>query len=206
MRLYEFDIPNLRFSDWQTKQGQNRVATYIEQHCSDILSVYQNINRFLYRGIDGATAPLIFGETPTNRPAKDTPCDIHERINNIFRESNFIARRDNSIFCTSRKDRARDYGRLYVIFPMNGFNYTWSTEIEDMYEDCYYADQKFSQDEFLNLLFNHSSAAFIKRYGFVQNEGISAALESNHEILIHGTYIAIDVFQSAIFDLLSLSD
>jgi hypothetical protein len=69
------------------------------------------------------------------RTPKDTAFQMHETVNKVLELAGFDATRENSIFCTSDPDQAREYGHLFFIFPIDGFKFTWSGEYKDFYEE-----------------------------------------------------------------------
>lgn len=109
---------------------------YLQSHCSDALKIFIKEKKFLYRGIsEDASSQLgqvFIGHSPKNRKPLDSTLASQVELDQMLQKAGFIALRNNSIFCTSLDDSAIEYGTPYIIFPVNGFKYTWSTKLADL--------------------------------------------------------------------------
>lgn len=129
----------------QRKEIENRVSLvndelikYIETNCSDFLKHLKTSKKFLYRGIKGTkkfnpNKPFV-GRSPVNRKPRDSSKLSQEMFDNYLLSKGFTALRSNSIFATSNYTRAWKFGNVYLIFPKNGFSYTW-TKLSDVVLD-----------------------------------------------------------------------
>lgn len=70
-----------------------------------------------------------------NRRPKDTPDDLHERLDDLFLEEYGERYRSNAVFCSGDLSQADGYGTTtYGIFPIgNSYSYCWSGTIKDLY-------------------------------------------------------------------------
>jgi hypothetical protein len=103
----------------------------IEEVCSDFIKDAKASNTFLYRGMSTG-AEVIYGKPYTNRTTKDTSEETQKLFDKFLTLTGFKALRSNSIFVTSKYSHARNYGqKVYVIFPRNKFNFTWSAGNSD---------------------------------------------------------------------------
>jgi hypothetical protein len=75
------------------------------------------------------------GQSHKKRKTKDTSSAIQTGVDKVLASKGFTALRHNSIFTSSRVEIASDYGIPYIIFPKNGFSFTWSPKIQDFYHD-----------------------------------------------------------------------
>ena len=191
MRLFEFENSGLRITDWADDAGQTRIATYIENNCSDFLKVYRDQGLLLFSGMKFTKAPLYMGTSPTNRVPMNTSFDAHDKINVMLANEHFAARRDNSIFCTASLPIATNYGTAYAIFPLNGASFAWSSSIADLTESFFGADGEYEDPEFEADLTYMSSEAFVKKYNFINNTNLEGALLSHHEVMVTGKYVAV---------------
>lgn len=128
----------------------------IEKNCSQICQLYMKENNkfvsnssggynssnrvFFYRGIKKSNEDALYGKPFENRKSKDSNANLSEIVNKKMAEAGFEARRDNSTFVSGSKNQAASYGTPYVIFPRDGFSFTYSKEISDLVlsEDTYY--------------------------------------------------------------------
>lgn len=160
------------------------VLNFIDKHCSKFIISMKNSGKYLYRGIDHYNLKSIFhGITPTQRDPIGMSYRIQDTLDNILLKGGFQARRKNSICCTSDRVDVGRFGDAFFIFPINGFNYTWSTKIND-----------FGSDVGLHIEIHNNSnfKKFINDFKVQNNTRLPAALLSGHEIMINGQYIALD--------------
>ena len=107
--------------------GEDDLTDYIEQHCSDIIKLMKVSGIFLYRGIKNQSTTVFVGQSRQDRLPKDTRQDISAYFDKALASHGFKALRGNSIFVTSNLQQAAGYGETYAIFPMNGFDYTYTS-------------------------------------------------------------------------------
>jgi hypothetical protein len=107
----------------------------IRTECSEILNWNHMVASFLYHGNRHHAEDWYLGEPPQNRRPKDTPTIIQNYIDYYFQKAGFRALRSNSIFTSPNFRQAADYGTVYMIFPRDGFAWTGSTLVRDLYSD-----------------------------------------------------------------------
>ncbi len=155
------------------------VINVIKTQCSEFLPIYKKCGP-LYRGISTKIPEIFMAATPINRKPTDTHQSDQDKFDNLLYKSGFTALRRNSIFCSGDEYFARAYGNVYLIFPLNGFSFTWSLYIQDFFNNP-------------NILLDVSilnSKELVKKYDFKHTE-LDNAIQSHNEILIHGQYLAI---------------
>ena len=112
----------------------DEIVSYIKNDCSKILDVYKNSHKFLWRGEASAKDRSPFEATiRTDRRPVEMNLQFHNEFNAAIERNGLIAHRGNSIFCTTDIDIAIGWGELCMIFPKNGFKYTWFTSHEHSY-------------------------------------------------------------------------
>lgn len=119
---------------WDNKQN-GKLVNLIWRNCSDIVSVYKNANQVLYRGVNGTPGKIFKGDPVENRKPMSSSSLLQQVYDAYLEKKGIAARRSNSIFCTADKQQAEMYGTLYIIFPINGFNYHWSQKHDDIILD-----------------------------------------------------------------------
>lgn len=108
----------------------------ISSECSEALQTYRSLNQMLYRGMKTESNVAWFEGMPReNRKATDTSKASHALLNKMFEIAGIKARRDNSIFVSSDLDQASEYGDIYIIFPKDGFDFSWSPKYKDFFRD-----------------------------------------------------------------------
>lgn len=170
------------------------LANFIKVNCSQFLKL--STGKFLYRGIDsmpGGFKNYFIGKSPKDRLPRDTDINVQTKIDQKLLDGGFIAIRSNSIFCTSVLAQAQFYGFAYIIFPFNGFDYTWSPKISDLTTTFtigkYHSANK-NTVAFLDKLLSLPTDKFINKYQFT-DVNLQNAFSKNREVLIHGKYVAV---------------
>lgn len=162
-------------------------------NCSEILHLYSTTRQVLYRGIlriNSARAKSIFiGEPVENRIPLNTSLALSIAIDNKLIKAGFKALRINSIFCTGDLEQAKEFGEPYVIFPFNGFKFTYS-DFKDLTLQMPYKFEPYSnmpkEIKWMTV------ADFISKFGFT-NQNLDAALINSKEIYVRGKYLAINL-------------
>jgi len=178
-----------------SNEPEDKIVQFIKKNCSQIVKVYENSHsNFLFSGKE-SYSDVFFGKPINNRAPLGTDRKINNKLNSVLRQVGFKARRDNSIFTTSMEVTAQEYGKVYIIFPLNGFDYSWCALAEDLTMEFDIGEKKYSvsreNNEFYNDLITLLPQEFVQKYHFKNNEGFEYALTNGFEILIHGSYVAI---------------
>jgi hypothetical protein len=191
MRLNELINPDTLKNgqmEWMLSSKGKALIEFMKVNCSEILNLYYMEEQGLYRGIRKYNSGIVMARTPIDRSPMDTPKEVDQKLDKILIEAGFKARRTNSIFCTSDAEFAVNYGDEFLIFPINGFDYSWCKSAKDLYN-------RFSlhreNNEFLKDMENLSPIEFVKKYDFKNNQGLGDAIEYGNEVCISGKYIAI---------------
>lgn len=110
-----------------------------------------------------------------DRKPRDTPEDIHEWADNWFYENFGIRARSNTMFCTSEASKTKQYGELYIVFPIGNFEIIWSHRLKDLYTEWMVTKGlEFWKDYFLT--------SFAKTY---HKGNLQKAIKSGNEIMLH---------------------
>jgi hypothetical protein len=172
MKIYEIEAGE----KVEIEQNFENFYSLVEQNCSEALSAMKATKKFLYRGVKYAQHSAFHGKSRENRNTLDTSERSQRSIDFLLKHSGFTALRSNSIFCTSSSSFAGGYGLTYLIFPINGFAFTWAKRIRDL------AFSEIQGDD----------PSLVSKYGF-NGTNFVAALMSGNEIYIHGEYYACSV-------------
>jgi hypothetical protein len=112
----------------QEQEKAEYVAEYIKKHCSDILDLYRSNGSVFYRGTKSPSydSYAFVSQSRQDRRPKDSGRNTTIYFDNVLSSAGFTALRSNSIFITSRIGQAESYGDVFVVFPFNGFTYTYT--------------------------------------------------------------------------------
>lgn len=114
---------------------EKEIAKILYNDCEPWLDATNG--EIVYRGIKKYPEHLYGFVKPVrgNRDPLDTPSDRHDILNTLIKQAGGIANRSNSMFVTSSPGVASHYGRVFAVFPIGNFNYTWSPIWADWHND-----------------------------------------------------------------------
>ena len=168
--------------------------------CSQFVSDMKKAQMFLYRGVDYSItpSPIFMANSPENRLPKGQTFHEQRILDLLLSLSGYEAVRSNSASCSSTLAEISRFGRPYIIFPINGFDFTWSKLISDVGSneilsrslDIWDASHAAKIRANKEKVAEWGAEEFVNKWEF-QNENMVAALESGNEISINGKYFAI---------------
>lgn len=181
MRLFEFSNNDIDLNE------------FINAKCSNALIACKRANGFLYHGSGKAkwhqnTKELeqnyVISVTTERIPVHHWPNAEEKLI-----DAGFTALRTNSIFCIGRLDVAKQFGEPYVIFPFDNSSFTWSEKFAYYFSDD--PEMGFVGPERYDEEIRHMSSEQFVKYFKIRKDNLSDAIMSEHEIYIHGQFLAI---------------
>jgi len=118
------------------------LMTRIAKNCTEIVKVYTDLNpdfktseaKVFYRGIK-STEDALYGKPFDERRVMSSSSRLSDIFNKGMEAAGFEARRDNSSFVSGDKSQASGYGKVYVMFPKDGFSFSWSRNTKDLILD-----------------------------------------------------------------------
>lgn len=175
---------------WMLSTKEKDLINFMRDNCSDIIDLYKRIKHYMYHGIRNPDSNILLGKSRVDRRPMDTPIEMQEMFDDKLKRAGFKALRSNSIFCTGSSDFAGNYGDTFVIFPVNGFSYTWSPAVRDFYTVLrpYEGPDSDIYPDLLHL----KPLTFVNKYQYKNDNLLPQAITSLNEILISGAYIAIN--------------
>ncbi|CAB4123192.1 hypothetical protein UFOVP29_351 [uncultured Caudovirales phage] len=131
-KLYDNEV---QLHSVQSMGPDDKVWRMLKTQCSEFLEVLKSPpGLMLLRGIRGENSAVFQGRGWANRRSKDSTPRVSMVFNYCLEKLGFAARRDNSTFVTTNKNLAKEFGQIYLIFPKNGFKFTY-TSGDDMVLD-----------------------------------------------------------------------
>lgn len=177
--------------EWMVSSKITSLINFMKKNCSNIIKIYKDEGYFLYRGIRHQASSILLGRSRDDRKPMDTPPDIQNKLDKVLASQGFTALRGNSIFCSSSFAFVHDYGTPFMIFPVNGFTYTWNTDAQDLYKRWLLRSEYSILANELKVGIDNPEQ-FIKEFHFINNERLDDALTTGREIYINGSCVAID--------------
>lgn len=149
MRLYELEAGQKEFLD---QNYVSEVVARIRAECSSALTDMIATEMVLYRGFRSKPEkPLFIGMPRADRKTLDSQSYFNLAYEQIYKAKGFKANRNNSIFTTTNFRTARYFGKVFVVLPKNGFDFTWSIKHRDLYFNEE-EENNFSSDNAINRL------------------------------------------------------
>lgn len=113
-----------------------KLINSIIKDCSQVLPIYRKSMSVLLRGItDKSNVDAYVGRSWENRKPTHSKQIYQDLYDMVLKKNGFKSLRSNSIFTTGNFDHAAGYGKVYIIFPKNGFAFHWNKEIPDLVID-----------------------------------------------------------------------
>lgn len=183
-----------------------RFATLIHKNCKQIVHIYDtNDGEYFYRGLANTKEPFLVGQSKENRAPRQTKPQVQVRMDKVLGKLGFTALRSNSIFVTSDYTTARGVyasaaGIVYVIFPLDGFTYTWSPNVHDFFVDGIdpytkgYGYKTYGMPTIPQFMLNTANLGdlkWFKRYYGYKDTDLEQALRTESEVMIRGKYYAV---------------
>jgi len=118
--------------------GRQRIAMLekllpsVPQQCSNIIQVYRDAGWGFYRGLR-STASILLKNIRTDRKTMEMAPDRAELLVAAYNAVDVAAHRQNSIFTTPSLEMAQAWGDLYIVFPFNGYKFSYFENIKDDY-------------------------------------------------------------------------
>jgi len=113
-----------------------RVLYLIKRDCKPFLKRIKGAKEFLWRGIEMKSDDITKIIPRKNRYPKDTPQDIHDAFDSMFKQRFGWKARSEGVFCYATKGATTGYGAAsYMIFPIGDWGFLWSSKINDLYSE-----------------------------------------------------------------------
>jgi len=174
----------------------DKFITTIKKNCSEIIDIYKETNKVLYRGSRKYPSDCFKGTIRQDRRPMSTYIDIQEMINEYLSKQGFSTNRSNCLFCSSTWSQAMIYGRVFIIFPKNGFHFLYSDK-DDLFSGmCDYICSKLHMSEtYARAMkpdeYKQAAMEYIQQRKFSDID-LATGIRSGDEIMISGTeYYAI---------------
>ncbi len=106
----------------------------ILSECSEILNLYKNTGKLLYRGLKYHDSYGYITPRDDRRPV-DTPKEIHNALDKGFKDKFGWKSRSEGVFVTGDNKMTEIYGDTFIFYPVDGWKFIWSPDVNDLYID-----------------------------------------------------------------------
>jgi hypothetical protein len=186
----------MRLNEIFSEDDINDILPILKKSCNEYILSARQSGRFLYRGID-TERPIMLIDPPPNRMPQGQSLTEQAMLDRILKMTGFTALRSNSRSCTTNPSDALEFGNLYLIFPMDGFSYTWSSRIADVGSNRLLAKRlhdwcppKNSFSKSGSTPTQDEAERFIEEFEF-HKDNLPRAMDIGNEIIVKGRYYAI---------------
>ncbi len=177
----------------------NSEMGFVLDECSQIISEYRKAEGLLYRGLRRKELVIELPIRHNRRPMEMEP-HFAKMLEAAYETFGITAHRQNSIFTTPMIEVTQTWGDTYIVFPKNGYKFSYFTEIQQgqyafdlLRQACSEALRGPKGEKITDTM---EQAATI--YGIMEELGITEtnmtfAIKRGCEVLIHGSsYYAFD--------------
>lgn len=186
----------MRLNEFNT-DGPDLISS-LRDTCTQYLDATQKAGHgnLLFRGDNYKADDWYSAKTRENRLPLANSVNLQRIADGWLQLKGFRALRHNSIFCINNQRWAETFGRLYAIFPEDGFDFTWSPLIKDFNNHNigaqYPLEIKRMDDGERHSYKPEIQLAneFVEKNGFT-NTNLANAIFSRKEVLIRGNYYAV---------------
>ena len=91
----------------------------------------ERMSTFVYSGRE-RSEDFFIGQIRKDRRPLHTPKKVHNLLDKLFEQYHGIKLRSKSLFCTINSNDAINYGILYLIFPIDKFEFYHHPDITDL--------------------------------------------------------------------------
>jgi hypothetical protein len=106
----------------------------LTRHCTQAITAYRSAGDMLYRGMK-TDLPQFRAASHESRVTRDSCRSVTKYFDQLLAECGMTALRSNSIFATSRLSMVEEFGKAYVIFPVDGFRFTYTNQQDMVLEE-----------------------------------------------------------------------
>jgi len=126
----------MRFQKFINENGEETLEMRKDDiigDCQPFLKMLKKTGyNFLY---SGRTRPgdVYKRKVRKNRRPSDTPQEIHEVVDNMFKREFGVRARGNSMFASVEWESVEYYGEPYYLFPVGKYKLIWSNKVPDLF-------------------------------------------------------------------------
>ena len=123
----------MRLKQYITEDTTSDINTIINTLHTDCSDYFKHI-RYGVKSFRGSKVMVMYKKIKPrkNRIPRDTPKEVHEYLDKVFKKQFGWNIRSEGVFATADLDTAEDYGIPYYFYPSNGFKVVYSDKIEDL--------------------------------------------------------------------------
>lgn len=86
----------------------------------------------VWRGTKQRVKALEKRQARKNRRPKDTPQEVHEYFDALFKKKFGWSARSEGVFAATSPYPPEQFGTVYIMYPCNGYKYIWSDTTNDL--------------------------------------------------------------------------
>ncbi len=170
---------------------EEEMIEVLRKRCKPFLQE-RDKNLFLFRGtrkFRNSENPMQIVKPRTNRKPKDTDPEIHEMLDEKFKEKFGWYARSEGVFCHTELMEARKYvgfnaDNVYLFFPVGRYKYVYNPYIEDIYNELPESAFDYSYvDDLVNSLMRNYKETGLSE--LTQGDSVEMMFKCNYYYMIH---------------------
>lgn len=132
-------------------EASKPIIEMLKKDCSKFIEDIKGSGSLLYRGTHKMVGEFDAFDVRKNRKPSSTHKDLSKMVDDSLFDKFGVRPRSEGVFSTSDEGSARNYGQIFLFFPIGDYEYIWSDQIEDLYVDITnFSDFDMYKDTFTN--------------------------------------------------------
>lgn len=209
MKINEFLLPGEleNLSNGNSINGSNvekkRIFDFINMNCSEFLSMTAPsatslTSKFryrsgLFRGMLHTTDDAFVGSSKDRNSINQSAQKYQELCDLYLKLAGYKALRSNSVFCSTDYNRIKEFGNSYLIFPINGFKFTYALAAGPATEYLYPNSIDSIDDAPGDQIELKKNAKEFVRINEFKKTNLKYAMSHHHDIWFIGKYVALSI-------------
>jgi hypothetical protein len=133
---FELVYNKIKFDDPESEEVRQLTARLVKDITTKCSPWLEASDRDVFRGLNLNQPQIAFQKAVRqDRKPLNSPGNLHNFLNQVIAKIGGTANRNNSLFVTGKSSMAAMYGQSFVVFPVDYFSFTWSTEISDAFTE-----------------------------------------------------------------------
>ena len=124
----------MRLTHYITESTEiDKIVAKVKKDCKPFFKKMGSSGELLYRGSKRSGVDLIQKITPRKtRQPLDTERSLHDYLDKLFKKYHGWKARSEAVFVTPKFMLARNFGKVYFVFPIGDFKFLYNPNAEDL--------------------------------------------------------------------------
>jgi len=188
----------MKFAGYLTeaKVSKEKIKKILDRDCAKFLKEMKGEYDLLFRGSYMKIDRIAKVKHNKNRSPKDTPQELHDHLNEMFKKK-FGWPVRSGIFTVPNRSTASKYGDTFNFFPIGDYKYVYSKEVTDLFQEfedegvtTFFSDDKEYDNEYIfNQYVDEYSDKIVKHIKVAGGKGMEFETDDGEIITNIGKYM-----------------